>query len=98
MTVDPTRPGADDVWLVQRLGERLAQLIWPYIELAESERLQRTYGYPKDNALPPPLPTRLCDPHFVASLRRAVDDDDEAPDELTERAISMLVGASVEAD
>ena len=53
--------------------------LWPFVGLAEQARLVRVYGYPKDNASPPPLPLRLLDPRFVCDLRGALDEELDAP-------------------
>lgn len=53
--------------------------LWPFLGLAEQARLVRVYGYPKDNALPPPLPSRLLDSRFVFDLREALDEAQDVP-------------------
>lgn len=73
----------DDAWLTARLGAELTDALWPYIQLAEAQRLLRVYGYPKDNAIPGPLPERLQDLRFIADLRDAIIDDDELNDAAT---------------
>lgn len=70
----------DDAWLNTRLSTDLADALWPYLQLAEARRLLRVYGYPKDNAIPAPLPERLRDSTFVEDLREAILDDDEIDD------------------
>jgi hypothetical protein len=49
-------------------------LVWPLVELAEYQRLLRTHGYAKDNAIPPPLGFRLRDARFGADLEAALGD------------------------
>ena len=79
-----TRPAeGDDAWLLTRLGPELTDALWPYLQLAEAQRLLRVHGYPKDNALPPPMSTRLQDADFKADLRDAILDDDEIEDAST---------------
>ncbi|MBH24723.1 MAG: hypothetical protein CMH57_09785 [Myxococcales bacterium] len=59
--------------------------------MAEAERLVRVYGYPKDNAFPPPLRERLAEPRFTQALRHSIADEEDASHLLT--ALQRLLDA-----
>lgn len=65
----------DHAWLLEHTEEAIADALWPHLEVAETERLYRVYGYPKDNAMPPPLRDRLRDPAFLADALMSLHDD-----------------------
>lgn len=65
----------DHAWLLEHADEATADDLWPHLEVAETERLYRVYGYPKDNAMPPPLRERLCDEAFVTDALMSLHDD-----------------------
>ncbi len=56
------------------LGPKFTDILWPYFDLAETQRLISIYGYPKDNALPPSLAERIHDPVFVSALQASIAD------------------------
>jgi len=67
----------DGHWLAERLGAHLAGALMSHLDVAERDRLIRTYGYAKDNAWPPALAERLADPAFVRCLLESIEADDE---------------------
>lgn len=89
----PEPEHGDYAWSVSLLGDALADALWPHLQWAENERLVRVYGYPKDNADPPPLCVRLEDQRFVRailkSLHTSTEEDPEERDSLQE-ALKIL--------
>ncbi|RAL20873.1 hypothetical protein DL240_14410 [Lujinxingia litoralis] len=61
----------------------LAEDILLLTHWVDQELATTRYGYPKDNAIPPPLHQRLADPAYLARLRHAACDHWElTPDRL----------------
>ena len=68
-------------WLAARLGvdQARARRALMLTHWVDHERAVARHGYPKDNALPPPLPARMADAGYVQAMIEA-EREEEDPD------------------
>lgn len=84
MTSEGSNTG-QSTWCARHVGQELTDALWPHLQIAEAQRLTRVFGYPKDNAVPEHIQTRLAEGRFCADVRASVLDDEGEPQD--ERAL-----------
>lgn len=86
MTDDsPQRPEGDELYVLGAILGLEREAAWALLDAcrwADHAGAVRTYGYPKDNALAPPMVERLADPRWIEDALEIAEED--APAEAVE--------------